>query len=75
MILDTYASAAIGVEFSGAGTLEADLGETLFLNCSATSFHVIELLEIGQYYSIDEKLSFNHPAQSGNPVTRQRDAR
>ena len=58
------------MEFSGAGTLEPDLGETLFLYCSATSFHVIELLEIGQNYSIDEKLSFDHPAQPGNPVTR-----
>jgi hypothetical protein len=60
---------ATKIEFNRAGVIDADLGERLFFNCSATSDHVIDLLEIGQDHTIDEKLSYD-PSQPGTPVTR-----
>ena len=59
---------ATHIEFNGTGTIETALGERLSLNCTSTFHHVIDLLEIGQSDTIDEKLAYNS-YQPGNPVT------
>ena len=50
-----------------AGRIEVDLGVRLTLNCSSSSYYTTEFLEIGQRFTIDEKLLYDIP-QHGNPA-------
>ena len=55
------------VKLIDAGLIEVDLGDRLTLNCSSSSYYATEFLEIGQQYTIDEKLVYLIP-QHGNPA-------
>ena len=54
------------VEFNKAGTFTAVSGERLVLNCTTTSQYTIEVMEIGEVNTIDEKIQYSTP-QLGNP--------
>ena len=43
------------MEFNRAGKIAAVLGEKLYLNCLSVSYHVTELLEIGEEYTLEQK--------------------
>lgn len=58
--------AASEVEFKEAGEIEVDLGERLTLICSASSLYDIELLQIGEILTVEEKIAYN-TSQHGNP--------
>ena len=55
------------VKLIDAELIEVDLGDRLTLNCSSSSYYATEFLEIGQQYTIDEKLIYLIP-QHGNPA-------
>ena len=48
--------AAVQVNFSRAGIIEAVVGERLSFECSAPGNHISELMEIGQTLTIDEQM-------------------
>lgn len=56
------------VEFNKAGSFTAVSGESLVLNCTATSLYIIEMMEIGERRTIDEKILYRIP-QLGEPST------
>ena len=58
--------AAIQVNFSRAGIIEAVVGERLSFECSAPGNHISELMEIGQTESIEEQMLSNTQLP-GNP--------
>ena len=54
------------VELNIAGSFTVVSEERLVLNCTASSVYVIEVIEIGEVYAIDEKLRYSIP-QLGDP--------
>lgn len=54
------------VGFNKAGSFAAVSGESLVLNCTATSLYVIEVMEIGERFTIEEKIQYGTP-QLGDP--------
>ena len=54
------------VEFNKAGSFTAVSGDRLVLNCTATSLYIIEVMEIGEVYTIEEKIWHGIP-QLGDP--------
>ena len=61
-----YFSAPQHVKFNKSGSFTAVSGESLVLNCTATSAYVIEVMEIGEDTTIDEKIYYGIP-QVGDP--------
>ena len=59
--------AAVQVNFSRAGIIEAVVGERLSFECSAPGNHISELMEIGQTLTIDEQM-FPNAQLPGNPT-------
>ena len=61
-----YFTASQLVEFNKAGSFTAISGESLVLNCTSTSTYIIEVMEIGERFTIDEKIQYGIP-QLGDP--------
>ena len=47
------------VAFNGTGIISVNDGETLIFECSARAYHLIELLEIGQILTFEEKKTYS----------------
>ena len=64
--LHLLTASRVDLEFNIAGSFAAVSGDRLVLNCTATSLYVIEVMEIGERFTIDEKIHYDTP-QLGNP--------
>ena len=66
VLLEQLYFTAPQVEFNKAGSFTAVSGERLVLNCTATSLYIIEVMEIGEVNTIEEKIHYGIP-QLGDP--------